>query len=94
MELRPILASRECPARKAKQLFLDGTTYEPLFGRDVAFGSDIKWHRMNKYHGLCERQRSRSLDVREDSAQSVAASTAIENFASVRPRKIFRSTAS
>jgi len=54
-------------------LFLDGTTYRPLFGRNRSPGTDMRWHPAES--GLIVYVRDNTLgywDVREDKTQVVA----------------------
>jgi hypothetical protein len=54
-------------------LFLDGTNYEPLFGRDGFSGSDVKWHPNEPAIMVCVKDNSVGLwDVRRDKTQIVA----------------------
>jgi len=54
-------------------LFFDGTTYEPLFGRDAFSGSDIKWHPNEPNTMICVKDNSVTIwDVRQDKSQIAA----------------------
>jgi len=55
-------------------LFLDGTTYRPLFGRNKSPGSDMRWHPAEP--GLMVYVKDNIIgywDVRKDKTQVVAA---------------------
>jgi hypothetical protein len=65
-----VIASRH---ERPERLFLNGTSYEPLFGRDSAFGSDVRWHATepNTVVGVKDNVLG-LMDVKQDSTQVVA----------------------